>query len=145
GLKSLVQAGPAAQSFGLDLDAILKTTPPLDSLPDVPSDTECLIVYTSGTTGAPKGVVLEQANLLADAQAIAAWHRFGPDDRAMCVLPIHHVNGTVVTLVTPLLSGGSVVLMRRFRAQTFWQTLAEEGCTWVSVVPTVLAFLCERQ
>ncbi len=50
----------------------------------------------------------------------------------------------MVTLVTPLLSGGSVVLERRFRAQTFWRTLADERCTWVSVVPTVLAFLCER-
>ncbi len=59
-------------------------------------------------------------------------------------MPLHHVNGTVVTLVTPLLSGGSVVLSRRFHAQSFWQTLAEERCTWVSVVPTVLAFLCER-
>src|SRR5207248_6665486 len=81
---------------------------------------------------------------MADAHSIAEWHRFGPGDRTMCVLPIHHVNGTVVTLMTPLLSGGSVVLNRRFRAQSFWQTLADERCTWVSVVPTVLAFLCER-
>ena len=62
----------------------------------------------------------------------------------MCVLPIHHVNGTVVTLMTPLYTGGSVVLNRRFHVQTFWQTLAAERCTWVSVVPTLLAFLCER-
>ena len=112
--------------------------------PELPAATEALMVYTSGTTGAPKGVVLEQSNLLADAHSIADWHRFGPDDRAMCVLPIHHVNGTVVTLMTPLYTGGSVVLNRRFHAQSFWQTLAAERCTWVSVVPTILAFLCER-
>jgi long-chain acyl-CoA synthetase len=117
---------------------------PLDPLPDLPPDTEALIVYTSGTTGAPKGVVLEQYNLLADAHGIAAWHGFGPDDRALLVLPIHHVNGTVVTLVTPVYSGGSVVLNRRFRASTFWRTMADEGCTWTSVVPTILAFLCEQ-
>jgi len=107
-------------------------------------DTECLIVYTSGTTGPPKGVALDQYDLLADAWSIADWHQFGPDDRAMCVLPIHHVNGTVVTLMTPMVSGGSVVLSRRFSAQRFWRVLAEEQCSWVSVVPTVLAFLCER-
>lgn len=123
---------------GIEADA------PLDPLPDLTPDTEALIVYTSGTTGAPKGVVLEQYNLMVDAHAIATWHRFGPDDRAMLVLPIHHVNGTVVTLVTPMYSGGSVVLNRRFRASTFWQIMADEGCTWTSVVPTILAFLCEQ-
>jgi long-chain acyl-CoA synthetase len=120
-------------------------TEPMAELPPLTPETECLIVYTSGTTGAPKGVVLEQANLLEDAHSIMEWHRFTPDDRAMCVLPIHHVNGMIVTLMTPLYSGGSVVLNRRFRAQAFWQTLAEKRCTWVSVVPTVLAFLCERK
>jgi long-chain acyl-CoA synthetase len=123
---------------------MLETYQPLDHLPEIEPETECLIVYTSGTTGAPKGVVLTQANLLVDAHSIAEWHRFGPNDRAMCVLPIHHVNGIVVTLMTPLTSGGSVVLNRRFRASAFWQTLAAERCTWVSVVPTVLAFLSER-
>ena len=125
------------------LDTRLSATGPLDELPDLSAATEALIVYTSGTTGPPKGVVLEQSNLLADAQAIADWHKFGPNDRAMCILPIHHVNGTVVTLMTPLISGGSIVLNRRFRAHSFWQTLADEQCTWTSVVPTILAFLCE--
>ncbi len=110
----------------------------------VRASTEALLIYTSGTTGPPKGVVLEQGNLLADAQAIAEWHGFGPGDRALCVLPLHHVNGIVVTLCAPLVSGGSVFLSRKFQAGTFWQTLASEGCTWTSVVPTILAFLCER-
>ena len=67
-------------------------------------DDEALIVYTSGTTGPPKGVVLTVANLLTDADAIADWHGFGVNDRLMCVLPIHHVNGIVVTLITPFYS-----------------------------------------
>ncbi len=126
-------------------DSMVDSKPLLKALPTVTADCECLIVYTSGTTGAPKGVVLEQQNLMADAQSIAEWHRLGPDDRAMCVLPIHHVNGTVVTLVTPMFTGGSVVLQRRFHAGDFWRTISSERCTWVSVVPTVLAFLCERK
>lgn len=142
-LRALVEMSGAPRPGTLHFDTLLREYPPRENLPDISPDSEALIVYTSGTTGAPKGVVLEQANLLADADTIAEWHRFGPDDRAMCVLPIHHVNGTVVTLMTPLYSGGSIVLNRRFRAQLFWQTLAEQGCTWVSVVPTVLAFLCE--
>ena len=63
----------------------------------------------------------------------------------MCVLPIHHVNGTVVTLVTPMLAGGSTVLNRAFSPRTFWQRLADERVQVVSVVPTLLAFLLEPQ
>jgi long-chain acyl-CoA synthetase len=106
-------------------------------------DDEALIVYTSGTTGPPKGVVLTAENLLIDADAIADWHHFGVDDRLMCVLPIHHVNGTVVTLMTPFYCKGSVVLNRKFKSATFWRTLHEERVTCVSVVPTLLEFLLE--
>lgn len=115
-----------------------------DDLDLADPDTEALIVYTSGTTGAPKGVVLQQYQLLVDAHHIADWHGFSPADRAMLVLPIHHVNGLVVTLLTPLYHGGSVILNRKFSATHYWKTIAEEGATWGSVVPTILAFLCEK-
>jgi long-chain acyl-CoA synthetase len=106
-------------------------------------DDEALIVYTSGTTGPPKGVVLTARNLLVDADGIAAWHGFGSDDRLMCVLPIHHVNGTVVTLVTPFYVGGGAVLNRKFKTAAFWRRVQDEGVTCVSVVPTLLEFLLE--
>src|SRR5947209_14432748 len=80
----------------------------------VTRDDEALIVYTSGTTGNPKGVVLTQMNLLADAKGISEWHEITNSQRMMCVLPIHHVNGTVVTLVTPMYAGASVVLNQKF-------------------------------
>ncbi len=112
--------------------------------PDPPQpEDEALIVYTSGTTGAPKGVLLTQRNLLVDAHALLRWHGLGPGSRLMCVLPTHHVNGILVTLITPLLAGGSVVLARKFQASTFWETAAREDVEIVSVVPTLLAFLLE--
>jgi long-chain acyl-CoA synthetase len=104
---------------------------------------EALIVYTSGTTGHPKGVVLTVENLLTDADAIADWHHFGASDRLMCVLPIHHVNGMVVTLVTPFYCKASLVLNRKFKSATFWRRLHEENVTCVSVVPTLLEFLLD--
>ncbi len=106
-------------------------------------DDQALIVYTSGTTGPPKGVVLTARNLLVDADGIADWHGFGPDDRLMCVLPIHHVNGTVVTLVAPFYCGGGAVLNRKFKTGAFWRRIHGEGVTCVSVVPTLLEFLLE--
>ncbi len=116
---------------------------PWDRLKEPLLDDEALIVYTSGTTGPPKGVVLEARHLLVDADGIAAWHGFVSEDRLMCVLPIHHVNGTIVTLVTPFYFGGAVILNRKFKPAAFWKRIHEERVTCVSVVPTLLEFLLD--
>ncbi len=102
---------------------------------------DALIVYTSGTTGNPKGVVLTQYNLLADAMSIAEWQKLSDDQRMMCVLPIHHVNGLVVTLLTPLFAGAGVVLNQKFSTERFFERVSMEKVTVVSVVPTLLQFL----
>jgi len=104
---------------------------------------EALLVYTSGTTGAPKGVVLMQYNLLVDAQGIAQWHGLSGNQRTMCVLPIHHVNGIVVTLIAPLYVGASTVLNRAFSSAHFWARIARERAQIVSVVPTLLQYLLD--
>jgi len=104
-------------------------------------ESEALIVFTSGTTGPPKGVVLSQRNLLEDARSIADWHDIDKETRMMCVLPIHHVNGTVVTLITPFFAGGSTVLNQRFQTERYFPTIAEEKVHIVSMVPTLLQFL----
>jgi long-chain acyl-CoA synthetase len=111
---------------------------------DNPSlEDEALIVYTSGTTGPPKGVILTANNLLMDADGIAAWHGFDVQDRLMCVLPIHHVNGTIVTVLTPFYFHGGMILNRKFKTGNFWRRLEDESVTCVSVVPTLLEFLLE--
>ncbi|MBM2840457.1 MAG: Acyl-CoA synthetase (AMP-forming)/AMP-acid ligase [Bacteroidetes bacterium] len=142
GLRSLVQVGrkfsPDLPHFQTELvKQPLRFTPSRRAqLTD-----EALIVYTSGTTGLPKGVVLLQYNLLVDAMAIAEWHRISDDQRMMCVLPIHHVNGTIVTLMTPLYAGSGVVLNQKFHSEKFFERISMEKVTVVSVVPTLLQFL----
>lgn len=118
-------------------------TPNRGSLDQAALQDEALIVYTSGTTGPPKGVVLTIENLLVDAHGIARWHGLERSHCLMCVLPIHHVNGIVVTLITPFYGEGRSVLNRRFHQSAFWNRIQDERVTCVSVVPTILEFLLE--
>lgn len=139
---SLVNVGITKTSKHHDYyTSILNQQTEIRNFPDVTLDDEALIVYTSGTTGLPKGVLLCQYNLLIDAKAIAEWHQMTPDQRMMCVLPIHHVNGTVVTLMTPMYYGGSIVLNQKFHSNKFFERIAIENVHVVSVVPTLLQFL----
>lgn len=105
------------------------------------TDVEALLIYTSGTTGAPKGVRIDQKSILADADGMARFHGWDASLVGMCVLPIHHVNGIVVTCCTPLYTGGTTVLNARFNTRTFWQRIQDESVQFVSVVPTLLEYL----
>ena len=116
-----------------------------DSEPDSPrGDTPALLLYTSGTTGRPKGALLSHANLLAGGENVVLAHELTAQDRALCVLPVYHINGAVVTVMAPLVSGGSVIMPRRFQASAFWNLIAEHQATWCSVVPTIINYLLDR-
>lgn len=108
----------------------------LDDL--LPTD-DALLMYTSGTTGRPKGVVHTHASLLAGGDNAALAHEFTPDDRGLCVLPLYHINGLCVSLMGALVSGGSLVMPLRFSVSTFWADA--QDCTWFSIVPTQVSYL----
>ncbi len=100
-----------------------------------------LLMYTSGTTGRPKGVLHSHRSLLAGGWTTATAHRLGPQDRALCVLPHFHINGLCVTLMAPLVSGGSVIVCPRFSVRRFWEDCLVHEATWFSVVPTIISRL----
>ena len=140
---SSIESVPSLISSDDFFDELEQASPFFTSEEAVTIDDEALIVYTSGTTGNPKGVVLTQYNLLCDAKGISEWHALTNSQRMMCVLPIHHVNGTVVTLVTPMYLGGTIVLNQKFQSEHFFERIEKERVNVVSVVPTLLAFLIE--
>jgi len=111
--------------------------PPLSADPATPA----LLIYTSGTTGQPKGVILDHANISATARLVADWFEMTGDTRSLLVLPMFHVDGIVVSVVSPLLAGGSTVIGQRFDAATFWGAVARQRPSFFSAVPTIFARL----
>ncbi|MDE2361293.1 MAG: AMP-binding protein [Hyphomicrobiales bacterium] len=139
--KALAQIANAPEAVIIDIDAA--TLFPEASAPRIaiaPTDI-ALLMYTSGTTGMPKGVQLSHANLLAGASAVAGWHGLGESDRVLSSLPLYHINGQVIGTLAPFLSGGSIVAPHRFSASQWWDFVDRYRCTWINMVPTIIAYL----
>ena len=103
-----------------------------------------LLLYTSGSTGLPKGAVLSHRAVTSGGRNVVEGHQLQPGDRALCVLPVYHINGAMVTVSAPLYSGSSVVMPKRFSATDYWRLVAENECTWSSIVPTIIKYLLDR-
>lgn len=114
---------------------------PEEPAPVVDSALLALLIYTSGTTGVPKGVMLDHANLEAMTAMGREALEVGPADRCLLILPLFHVNGIVVSILTPLLVGASVVIADRFNPHTFFDTVEKERPTFFSAVPTIYSML----
>ncbi|RDI61322.1 class I adenylate-forming enzyme family protein [Nocardia pseudobrasiliensis] len=100
-----------------------------------------LLIYTSGTTGRPKGVMLDHANLNAMCRMIIGALSLTVTDRCLLILPLFHVNGIVVSVLSPLLAGGSTSIAGRFSAQSFFARLEAGRATYFSAVPTIYTML----
>jgi len=111
------------------------------TLPVVDSSRPALLMYTSGTTGTPKGVLLTHANLLHAARSMAAWHSLTQADVVLSSLPIYHINGQVISTITPFVSGGSLVAPHSFSVKNWWNLAVQYQCTWINMVPTIIAYL----
>jgi len=103
-----------------------------------------LLLYTSGTTGKPKGVMLTQENLIATASYIHEAHELTGDDTVLCVLPYFHINGLVVTLITPVYAGLTIILPEKFSASAFWGWIDRYQAAWFSAVPTIYSFILDK-
>ena len=106
-----------------------------DRLAPIPVDPldEAAILYTSGTTSLPKGVLVTHANYIYLSEVVSKLTRLGPEDRHFITLPLFHANAQYYSFMTSLNVGGSVALVPRFSASRFMVQAARYGVTITSL------------
>jgi malonyl-CoA/methylmalonyl-CoA synthetase len=113
-------------------------------LPAVASQRGALLLYTSGTTGRPKGVLSTHAILSAQIRSVVTAWEWSERDRVLHVLPLHHLHGILNLLCCALWSGASCEFQPRFDAERVWQRLAQpDALTLFMAVPTIYAKLAQ--
>ena len=125
----------------IDLAAVA----PQVALPtDVTAEDTVLIVYTSGTTGFPKGAMHSQRSFISGGEAFVQRVYLQDDDRVMIILPLFHINALFYSVAGTLAAGAAMVIVPRFSASTFWQVAADTAATEVNMIEAVGTILQNR-
>lgn len=103
------------------------------------------IVYTSGTTAKPKGVMITHENYLYAGHSSVLYQQLTPEDRYLIFLPLFHVNSQYYSSMASLVVGGSIVLLETFSASSFWDAVQKYKPTITSVVATIIKILLRTE
>jgi malonyl-CoA/methylmalonyl-CoA synthetase len=125
-------SSPDTVVTGLDVDLPDGPPPELDH---VTSEDPALLLFTSGTTGTPKGVLLSHGNLLAGVEAVELAWRWTPDDRLILCLPLFHMHGLGVGLHGTLLAGASAIVHPEFDVGAVLRAAADDATMFFGVPP----------
>jgi long-chain acyl-CoA synthetase len=102
------------------------------------------LLYTSGTTADPKGVMLTHANFLGEVEAVFDWVDLGPSDALLGVLPLFHVLAQMANLLLPLVKGSRVVYLETLNTTELLRALSERNISAFAVVPQFFYLIHER-
>jgi long-chain acyl-CoA synthetase len=127
-----------------DLDSIFSTGSRGFKPAAVAADHIASLLYTSGTTSDPKGVMLTHANLMGEVESVFRWARVGPEDAVLGVLPLFHVLSQMANLLLPLVKGTRVVYLETLNTTELLRALNERQITIFAVVPQFFYLIHER-
>ena len=108
------------------------------------ADDICVLVYTSGTTGFPKGAMHSQRNVVLAGEGFVERMRLEPTDRLMAILPLFHLNALFYSVFGTIAAGASLVVVPKFSASRFWHVAAETGATETNIIAAVGSILAQR-
>ena len=142
-LRSAERPGSAVPTQA-DLDDIFAAGPG-DFVPASSKDDDLAsLLYTSGTTADPKGVMLAHSNLMGEVRAVFGWAELGPEDALLGVLPLFHVLSQMANLLLPLVKGSRVVYLETLNTTELLRALSEREITAFAVVPQFFYLIHER-
>jgi long-chain acyl-CoA synthetase len=127
-----------------DLPAIFQAGPGQFTPVAAQNDDLASLLYTSGTTADPKGVMLTHANFLGEVEAVFNWVDLGPSDALLGVLPLFHVLAQMANLLLPLVKGSRVVYLETLNTTELLRALTERNITAFAVVPQFFYLIHER-
>lgn len=139
GMRHLTIDSTGARDWSADGDR-LPGAPVQDPRPD----DVAIVLYTSGTTGQPKGVPLTHRNLAFSAENIASWFSLDETDRSLTVMPLFHIHGIAAGLLAPIAAAGTVIAPPKFDATRFAGWLEQHRPTWYTAVPTMHQMILAR-
>ena len=139
---ALVTEAADPDAGALPFAATLDAAPDRFDAIDLPPDALASLLYTSGTTGHPKGVMLTHRNILDNAEQFARVH-FGPDDRLLIAAPLFHCWGLINGLLGTFAVGGTAILIRRFRTEPTLDLIESARPTIILGVPTMFNYLAK--
>jgi malonyl-CoA/methylmalonyl-CoA synthetase len=116
---------------------------PLGALPTVATSRRAMILYTSGTTGKPKGVVTTHDNITAQITSLIEAWEWTENDRILEFLPLHHVHGIVNVISCALWAGAVCEIIPEFDARKVWDRIVQGGLTLFMAVPTIYTKLID--
>ncbi len=126
------------------LGELIAAAPAAPAPPAGGADDTCLIVYTSGTTGFPKGAMHSQRSFVTGGEAFVQRIYVQPAERLMIVLPLFHINALFYSVAGTLAGGACMIIVPRFSASTFWQIAAATGATAVNIIEAIGNILMKR-
>src|SRR5580700_2078639 len=127
-----------------ELPAIVEKGPGSFKPAEANNDDLASLLYTSGTTADPKGVMLTHANFLGEVEAVFNWVELGPSDALLGILPLFHVLAQMANLLLPLVKGARVVYLETLNTTELLRALQERNITAFAVVPQFFYLIHER-
>ena len=124
-------------------EAALAAAAPVRELAPVSPDDPMILMYTSGTTGVPKGALLPHRKTLYNSRNAGAFFGLTREDRVLVVVPLFHSFGLSILSLPTLWAGGEVVLQPRFDPSAVWRAVADQRITFLGGVPTMFSALLE--
>ena len=124
-----------------ELEDVLR--PADGELPLIREERRAMIIYTSGTTSRPKGVVSTHLNIKAQINSMVGAWEWSPEDSILNVLPLHHLHGILNVVLCSLWSGARCVMMDGFSPQDVWERIQKKDLTLFMGVPTIYSKLID--